>query len=99
MARAAYEIRAVGEVPKELLEDFDVVTVHVDPAGTTIHAHLADDAELSGLLEAIARGGFVLVEVHREVFEDPDDERDAHRTSDGSTTGRDTPGPPDAPSP
>lgn len=93
MARTAYEIRAVGEVPEELLEDFDVVTVHVDPAGTTIHAHLADEAELSGLLEAIARGGYVLVEVHREVFEDPDDDQDAHGPSDGSTPGRDAPGP------
>lgn len=74
MAGAAYEIRAVGEVPRDLLEDFDVVTLQVDPAGTTIHARLADDAELSGLLEALDRRGFVLVEVHREVFDDPLDE-------------------------
>ena len=63
MSRAAYEIRAVGEVPRALLEDFEGVTVSIDPAGSTIHAVLADEAELHGLLDALSRGGFVLIDV------------------------------------
>jgi hypothetical protein len=70
MSRAAYEIRAVGEVPRAILEDFEGVTVSIDPAGTTIHALLADEAELHGLLDALRRGGFLLVDVHRELFGD-----------------------------
>jgi hypothetical protein len=70
MSRAAYEIRAVGEVPRRMLEDFEGVTVSTDPAGTTIHALLADEAELHGLLDALSRGGFVLVDVRREAFDE-----------------------------
>ena len=73
MSRAAYEIRAVGEVPRRVLEDFEGVTVSIDPAGTTIHATLADEAELHGLLDALSRGGFVLVDVRREAFETPEE--------------------------
>ena len=69
MSRAAYEIRAAGEVPTRMLEDFEGVTVSVDPAGTTIHAMLADEAELHGLLDALRRGGFPLVDVRREAFD------------------------------
>ena len=56
-----------------MLEDFEGVTVSVDPAGTTIHAVLADEAELHGLLDALRRGGFLLVDVHREAFDDSED--------------------------
>jgi len=66
VSRATYEIRAVGNVPRELLEDFAGVRVAADPAGTTIRADLADEAELHGLLDALRREGFALVEVHRE---------------------------------
>jgi hypothetical protein len=66
VSRATYEIRAVGNVPRELLEDFSGVRVATDPAGTTIRADLADEAELHGLLDALRREGFALVEVHRE---------------------------------
>ena len=69
MSRAAYEIRAAGEVPTRMLEDFEGVTVSVDPAGTTIHASLADESELHGLLDALRRGGFPLVDVRRETFD------------------------------
>lgn len=74
VSRATYEIRAVGNVPRELLEDFAGVRVAADPAGTTIRADLADEAELHGLLDALRREGFALVEVHREPafdFSDP----------------------------
>jgi hypothetical protein len=66
MSRAAYEIRAVGEVPPRLLEDFPGVTVSIDVAGSTIRADLADEAELRGVLDALRRGGYTLVDVRRE---------------------------------
>lgn len=71
MTRAAYEIRAVGEVPAELLEDFAGVTVSLDVAGSTIHAELADEAELHGVLDALRREGFPLLDVRRETDYDP----------------------------
>jgi hypothetical protein len=66
MSRAAYEIRAVGEVSSRVLEDFPGVTVSIDLAGSTIRADLADESELHGVLDALRRGGFTLVDVRRE---------------------------------
>lgn len=66
MSRAAYEIRAVGAIPPHLLDDFEGATVSVDPAGSTIHVLLGDDAELHGLLEAISREGYPLIDVRRD---------------------------------
>lgn len=72
MSRAAYEIRALGNVPPDVLEDFAGVSVTHQPAGTTIHADLADEAELHGVLDALRRGGFELIEVHKDApFDDP----------------------------
>lgn len=72
MSRAAYEIRTVGEVPARLLEDFEGVTVNIDVAGSTIHADLPDDAALHGVLEALRREGYLLLEVRRESDDEPD---------------------------
>jgi len=77
MSRAAYEIRAVGEVPRSMVEDFEGVTVSINPAGSTIHALLADEAELHGLLSALSRAGFVLVDVIRESVDDIPEDPDA----------------------
>ena len=66
MSRVAYEIRVVGEVPPRLLEDFDTITVSADPAGATVRADLADQAELHGLLDALRRDGLTLVDVRRD---------------------------------
>ena len=66
MSKAAYEIRAMGNVPVGMLEDFEGVTVSNDSAGSTIHVHLADEAELHGLLDALRRGGFLLIDVRRD---------------------------------
>ena len=66
MARAAYEIRVVGEVAARVLEDFDGVTMQADPASTTMHAVLTDEAELHGLLDALRREGLVLLDVRKE---------------------------------
>jgi hypothetical protein len=66
MANAVYEIRVVGQVSAGLLEDFETVTMSVDPVGTTMHADFTDAAELHGFLGALSRAGHVLVDVRRE---------------------------------
>jgi hypothetical protein len=65
MAQAAYEIRVLGEIPPQVFDDFDHVTVAVDPMETTLRAELVDDAGLQGILDAIRRAGLVLVDVRR----------------------------------
>lgn len=76
MSRSAFEIRAVGDVPPDLLEDFEGATVSVDPGGSTIHVVLGDDAELHGLLAALSRAGYALVDVRREPPAGPGDDQD-----------------------
>jgi hypothetical protein len=71
MSRSVFEIRAVGEVPRDLLDDFEGATVSLEPGGSTIHVALGDDAELHGLLAALSRGGFALVDVRREPDVEP----------------------------
>jgi len=66
MSKAVYEIRVLGEVPPRLLDDFDRVTVAVDPMETVVLAEMVDEAELQGILDAIRRSGLVLVDVRRE---------------------------------
>ena len=72
MSRVAYQIRVAGAVPARILEDFDRVTISLDQVETTLHADLADQAELNGLLAALRRDGLVLVEVRREQVFDAD---------------------------
>jgi hypothetical protein len=74
MSRSVYEIRAVGDAPSELLDDFEGATVSIDPGGFTIHVALGDDPELQGLLAALSRQGFALLLVRREPHVDPGDE-------------------------
>lgn len=90
MSRAAYEIRAVGEIPSRVLEDFEGVTVSVDVASSTIRVDLADEAELHGVLAVLHREGFTLVDVRKEPSDDPEPPEEAPET---------TPQPPDPPSP
>jgi len=66
MSRIAYEIRVEGDLPPSLLEDFTGITVVDDPAGATMRAYLTDEAELHGILDALRRGGLVLIDVRRE---------------------------------
>ena len=65
MSKAAYEIRVLGAIPPQLLDDFERVTVSVQPMETVLFAELIDEAELQGILEVIRRAGLVLVEVRR----------------------------------
>jgi len=71
MTRIAYEIRVEGDLPARLLEDFDSLTIVADPTGTVMRAFLSDEAELHGILDALRRGGVVLVDVRREQESDP----------------------------
>lgn len=66
MSKAAYEIRVVGEIPPAVLDDFERMTVSLDPIETVLRVDRADEAELQGILEAIRRSGLVLVDVRRE---------------------------------
>jgi hypothetical protein len=76
MSRVAYQIRVAGALPDRFFEDFSRLTVSVDPVGTTLRADLTDQAELNGLLDALRRGGLVLLEVRREqVFDSEDSSR------------------------
>jgi hypothetical protein len=81
MSRSAYEIRAVGEVPPRVLEDFPGVSVTIDVAGSTIRAELADESELHGVLDALRREGFPLVDVRRTPDDEPEEEPEGSDTS------------------
>lgn len=72
MARVTYEIRVEGQVPNEVLENFEGVTSEGETLDTTLHAELADAAALHGLLLALRHEGLVLLDVRRE-FGGPDD--------------------------
>ena len=74
MTRIAYEIRVEGDLPDRLLEDFDSLTIVADPTGTVMRAFLSDEAELHGILDALRRGGVVLVDVRREQESAPADD-------------------------
>ncbi len=74
MSRVAYQIRVAGEVPDRFFEDFTRVTVAVDPVGTTLRVDLTDQAELTGVLDALRRAGLVLLEMRRQQFFDPSGE-------------------------
>jgi hypothetical protein len=77
MSRVAYEIRVAGEVPPGLLDDFQRITISVDRVGTTMVADLTDEAELHGILDALRRGGLVLIDVRREQIPEPPGDLDA----------------------
>ena len=66
MGRMTYEIRVEGEVPDEVLHNFEGVTSRGETLDTTLQADLADAAALNGLLLALRRAGLVLLEVRRE---------------------------------
>jgi hypothetical protein len=73
MSRAVYEIRVAGDVPARIIEDFDLITMSVDPVGTTLRAEVVDESELHGILDALRRERLVLVDVRRELAYDASD--------------------------
>jgi hypothetical protein len=65
MGKSTYEIRVVGTVPLDLLENFRQIET-VEPAGTILHAKQLDDAALWGLIDALRSAGIDLIEIRRE---------------------------------
>lgn len=82
MARVMYEIRVEGEVPDEVLENFEGVTSEGKTLDTTLRADLADAAALHGLLLALRHQGLVLLDVRREFGGTGDDELAPGSTDD-----------------
>jgi len=81
MSPVSYEIRVVGEVPPRMLEDFERVTVSHQAAESTIHLALADEAELHGLLQALGRDGYALIELRRNELDRAEDWTDGEPTT------------------
>ena len=81
MPRVLYEIRVEGEVPNEVLENFEGVTSQGETLDTTLRADLADAAALHGLLLALRHQGLVLLDVRREI-DGPDADLPASESPD-----------------
>ena len=60
-----YQIRVAGIVPPEVLPDLDRLHASAEPAETTIHSELPDQAALCGLLARLETSGARVLEVHR----------------------------------
>ena len=81
MSKAAYEVRASGDVPAAMLADFADATVTHELAVSTIRLKLADESEVHGLLDALRRGGFTLIEVRRDPAHALEEESSPEMTS------------------
>ncbi|GAA1622160.1 hypothetical protein GCM10009790_01330 [Georgenia ruanii] len=64
-ASTVYEIRLLGTVPDEALEELGAVTVTPAPAATVLVGAVADQAELFGLLARLRALCLDVVEVRR----------------------------------
>jgi hypothetical protein len=71
MSRATYEIRVAGEVPLDVLENFEGVRAVGKSTSMILRANLADPAALHGLLGALRRAGVELIDVRRELPAEP----------------------------
>jgi len=71
VARIVYELRVSGDIPPDLLSEFDGMTVTVAPAETVLYGPLPDQSALFGLLTRIDALGLRLVEVRWLAGEDP----------------------------
>ena len=65
MQTQAYEITFMGHAGTTLRAEFDDCEVTIGPDTTTLHAELADQDALSGLMQRITGLGLELVNVHR----------------------------------
>lgn len=65
MQTQAYEITFMGQAGTTLRAEFDDCEVTIGPDRTTLHAELADQDALSGLMQRITGLGLELVDVHR----------------------------------
>ena len=59
-----YEIAFTGQADRTLRAQFDDCEVITSPETTTLHADLADQAALPGLIERIVGLGLEIIDVH-----------------------------------
>jgi hypothetical protein len=74
MTDTTYEVRVLGVVPADALEDLGDVTVEVEEVGTVLSGFVPDQSALYGLLARLRALGLELVEVRRVPDPGPDDE-------------------------
>jgi hypothetical protein len=65
MAALDYEIRVLGLVPDDVLEEIENVRATVQPVGTILRGTVVDQAALHGVLNRLQGLGLELVEVRR----------------------------------
>lgn len=61
----AYEVRVVGLVSEETLQELDGVTASVQDVATVLHGSVDDQAALFGLLARLRALGLELMELRR----------------------------------
>ena len=69
MSRAAYEIHAAGEVPRDMLEDFGESACRSTLPGPRSTPCWPTSPSCTGCSTSCSRGGFQLVDVRREAFD------------------------------
>lgn len=77
MTRTTYEVRVLGEVPEQDLEDMQAVLLSAERASTVLYG-VRDQATLEGLLARLEGLGVEVVEVRRVPL--PPDAGDRDRT-------------------
>jgi hypothetical protein len=66
-----YEIRVMGVIPDEVLEEIENVRATIQPVGTILRGTVVDQAALHGVINRLQGLGLELVEVRR-LLEEPD---------------------------
>jgi len=65
MTALDYEIRVLGLVPDDVLEEIENVRATIQPVGTILRGTVVDQAALHGVLNRLQGLGLELVEVRR----------------------------------
>ena len=65
MLAKAFEIRVLGSVPTEIIEDFEYLSAVVIPTETVLRGVLPDQAALYGVLMRLQALGLELTEVRQ----------------------------------
>ena len=71
MLAKSFEIHFHGDCPKDVLEDFEYLTVVEVPTQTVLRGVVPDQSALYGVLNRLHALGLELVEVRRLREEDP----------------------------
>jgi hypothetical protein len=71
MAPAYYEIRVAGELPSEILLDFEWLSAGLAPVETVLHGPLPDQAALAAFLARLEEFGADVIEIRRLRENDP----------------------------